>query len=715
MPTHDAKYRDEISKYYSKLSSFTRITGHDQLVEVKKTKRAEKARSKLSSLSTRQFYELNVDVNDELDRRINETGTETITLKDGEKEAVEKRNNARRKLAALSEVRFDELVNDLISEIELRGMDKIVKTEEVEQKETEGTLVSSFNMSDLGSISPQKVNDREESTEDSKVDEEVEDISLKGSEENMSLIATPNSPTTAHSGKRLPKLDNDSMNRDEPAEIANDIVLQSPATNDNAGNVIKSDPYFQTSHIIPIKASVNWSDDDEDESPTKMEQDSIGDIETPDHSIGKNNAHFIKTTQNDVAYESLLNENNILKQELHILKMKQNDTTASNYLSISSSEMGKMERYIDNDLGYIPVHLAEKFHDTIDYFYKTISEPQRTLMSTKNNDESSPDTTLFKIIFQISKISSQIITLVDIPIFKQEIILLKAAISQAITTTRYYSMYGNLLPKLTVHAAISDISFSFCNLIKMTKLKTDRDQFQSPMLSGVNDTPVSTYRFTKDLLIHNTNEADKVPVEAKPLKLARNLKNHKAEYLETPSKLKIPVRNESRRRSKRSSFRKSKQLNKEIATPHRNPSRPTSKTTNALRESSQDSFDFNKTPTILQNNYNGNKSPINHTVSRNTSISSSLNYGEPKSTSTSIDSRKTSKSSLKKWNNNNKKGKNNHEKNNNNTSKPVANSPTPTKTSKKSAKRFADKIKNFGNNNSLGLRMMPSENPTKVK
>ncbi|CAB4253007.1 similar to Kazachstania africana hypothetical protein KAFR_0I01360 [Kazachstania africana CBS 2517] [Maudiozyma barnettii] len=704
MPTRDAKYRDEICKYYSKLRNFIEITGHAQLTNSKRTKRAEKARSKLSSLSTRQFYELNLDVNDELDRRVAEEDSQSITLKEGEKEAVDKRNNARKKLAALNEVRFDELVNDLISEIELRGMDKILKSDYVDQKEAEGTLVSSFNMSDLDSITPKTINDLEINPNDELKDPSVDEI-----EETIDVAVIPDSLSNSPSESDILKPDNSQVNVD-------DMVLQSAVTTDTPNDISKSDPFFQTSHVVPIKASIDWSDDDEDESPTKMDQRSIVDIETKDNSSTTQDINFIKTTANNGTYESLLEENKKLKQELYISKMKQNNTTALAYLSIDSLNMDKMEQYVDNDLGYIPVHMAEKFHDTINYFYKVISDPEHIPASDKNDDESSPDTTLFKIVFQISKVCSQIITLVDIPIFKQELILLKAAISQAITTVRYYSMYGSLLPKLTVHAAIADISFSFCNLIKMTKLKTNTDLFQTSILSGVNNTPGSTFSFTKDLLNHNTKETDKIEVAAKPLKLARNLKNHKVDYQLTPSKTKTPVRNGSKRRSKRSSFRKSKQSDNEMVAPCRNPSRSASKGTNVLRESRQDSFDFNKTPTLLQNNCNQNNiTQTNHSVSRNASISSSTNSAGAKSASTSIGSRKNSKSSSVKWKNNKKKVDHKHEKIDNNNGKPVAVSPNTTKSSKKSAKRFADKIKNFGNNNSLGLRMMPSEKSTKVK
>ena len=724
MPSHDNKYRDEIGQYYLKLTNFKQVTGDGLQGNNIKTKRAAKARSKLSSLSTRQFYELNVDVSDELSRRINEEDTNSITLNLMDKDSTEKRNNARKKLAALTDARFDELVNDLISEIELRGMNDVNLVENNEQKPNDGTLISSFNASDIESAPQDENNELKPQTTLENLD--TEDL-------NENPIPTPVVTEVNDRVKSLSVEENTDMNplnvhntqssTDETRDGNNETQLNdAPAIITEDNETEKPDAFFQSSHIIPVKASIDWSDDDSEESPTKLDQRSAVDVDTTiDNQTPKNNKIHISQATNTSSYSDLLEENKRLKQELYLSKSRQDDKVATSYANSGKIDMKIMEKYVDNDLGNVPMHLVEKFHETINYFYKCVNETDN-ISKNQENEEDSQDTTLFKVIFQISKIVSQIVELVDIPIFKQEVILLKAAISQGITSVRYFSMYGDLLPKLTIHAAIADISFAFCNLIKVTKLKIDPTLYPHSILSGVHGTPASKFQFPSTILDQHRNEKHeddedyKITV-GKPLKLARNLQNHQVNSLETPSKIRTPKRNPTRRSSQKSSHRKSSQSDKYKNRSSMNSNRDNSKKDNIIIESDQDEFDFNKTPTTMQRNYSENTTtsqPIDKTVKRNSSSKSSMVSNQPSSRSSSVSRNNSKRLSKGKWRNRKSKNNKNKEKGQID-DKPVANSPDPTKTSKKSAKRFADKIKTFGNNNSLGLRMMPHEKTSEVK
>ena len=724
MPSQDTKYRDEIAQYYLRLTNFKQVTNDGSQKNNTRTKRAAKARSKLSSLSTRQFYELNVDVNDELSRRINEEDTNSITLNLMDKDSTEKRNNARKKLAALTDARFDELVNDLISEIELRGMNDVNLAENGEQKLNDGTLISSFNASDIESAPQDENNESKPETnlETSEIEDLNENPIASSVETEVNILAKSSSVEKSIDANVL-KVHDTRSSTDETSDDNNGKELNdAPVITIGVDEIGTPDAFFQSSHIIPVKASINWSEDeDSEESPTKLDQRSTVGMDGPiDDEITENDKNLISQATENSSYIDLLEENKKLKQELYLSKLKQDDTVAATYSNSNKIDMKIMEKYIDNDLGSVPMHLVEKFHETINYFYKCINETDN-ISKNQENVQDSQDTILFKVIFQISKIVSQIVELVDIPIFKQEIILLKAAISQGITSVRYFSIYGDLLPKLTIHAAIADISFAFCNLIKVTKLKIDPTLFPHSILSGIHGTPASKFQFPTTILDHHRDEKydddDNGISVGKPLKLTRNLQNHQVSSLETPSKIRTPNRNPSRRSSQRSSYRKSSNSDKYKNRSSMNSSRK-EPNANIIIESDQDDFDFNKTPTTMQRNYSENSTSQSNNngknVRSNGSNRSSVISNGANSRSSSISRKNSKRLSKGKWRNRKSKNNKNKEKGQID-DKPVANSPDPTKTSKKSARRFADKIKTFGNNNSLGLRMMTHEKTSKVK
>ena len=78
---------------------------------------------------------------------------------------------------------------------------------------------------------------------------------------------------------------------------------------------------------------------------------------------------------------------------------------------------------------------------------------------------------LFEVISKISHNISQILLLVDVPEFQDQVVLLRASLSHAITSIRYYSIYGPLLPKITIQAAVSEVAFAFCQLVSKCKIR----------------------------------------------------------------------------------------------------------------------------------------------------------------------------------------------------------------------------------------------------
>lgn len=195
--------RVQIHNYFLSLRRFFDITGgsHDRSM----TSRAQKARSKLLKLSSSQFFELSTDVNDELQRRIDESQSQHQFLMPNENFHA-KRNQARQKLANLSDVRFNDLVDDILYEIKRRGFD-------------------------------QKPDNR---------------TSLAEDEQDESLIAEKNGMSTP------------ALNIIKPMDTP---VVTSPKSLDAASldENSASNTILQTSKVIPKTASIDWSSEEEDE------------------------------------------------------------------------------------------------------------------------------------------------------------------------------------------------------------------------------------------------------------------------------------------------------------------------------------------------------------------------------------------------------------------------------------------------------------------
>lgn len=139
-------YHEEIHQYFLSLSNFLNITSIEATSTNKndtkdrsKSLRAQKARAKLLKLSPLQFYELCTDVTDELNRRIresrtkNENSNSSTSINDNKQDDKSKdyllpksnyhvkRNQARQKLSNLSQLRFNDLIDDILFEMRRRG------------------------------------------------------------------------------------------------------------------------------------------------------------------------------------------------------------------------------------------------------------------------------------------------------------------------------------------------------------------------------------------------------------------------------------------------------------------------------------------------------------------------------------------------------------------------------------------------------------------
>lgn len=111
----------ELLHHYRVLKQFLDISNDTGIPRKNASSRAAKARDKLLKLSIAQFRELSTDVYDELRRRIDESRTEPDFLLPN-LNFHPKRNQARQKLSSLPQSRFRDLVSDISYEIERRQL-----------------------------------------------------------------------------------------------------------------------------------------------------------------------------------------------------------------------------------------------------------------------------------------------------------------------------------------------------------------------------------------------------------------------------------------------------------------------------------------------------------------------------------------------------------------------------------------------------------------
>ncbi|KAL2707186.1 Protein SPA2 [Kluyveromyces marxianus] len=215
--------RVQIYNYYQSLKQFFEITGGSR--DRSMTSRAQKARSKLLKLSAPQFFELSTDVNDELQRRIDESQLQHEFLAPNESFHA-KRNQARQKLANLSNVRFNDLVDDILFEIRRRGFSTLPAPEEVDNEKSPNL--------DNGSLPVDKA---EQPTP------------------ALDVLDIKNSPM-------LPSNDEHKEKKEKP-------------TDDDTSPLNTT---LQTSTVIPKTASIDWSSDEE-EPKEENETESLEPIE----------------------------------------------------------------------------------------------------------------------------------------------------------------------------------------------------------------------------------------------------------------------------------------------------------------------------------------------------------------------------------------------------------------------------------------------------
>ncbi|VEU22488.1 DEKNAAC103331 [Brettanomyces naardenensis] len=219
-------------KYHKALQLYLGIS-QDALTPVTSS-RVAKAREKLSRLTEIQFYDLSTDVYDELQRRINETNEKPKHLPP-QSTYHPKRNQARQKLAALPSQRFKDLVNDVLYEIDKRHLTAGGVQQEQQQQQQQQQQKKDIGSPNLNQYPPAEAqqdylpNQRSPKKPDLEVRTAIPQQSPERPDSERSELEIP----------RLEKL---------PLEI------ETPSQRE-----------IKASKVVPQRAELTWSSDDEDE------------------------------------------------------------------------------------------------------------------------------------------------------------------------------------------------------------------------------------------------------------------------------------------------------------------------------------------------------------------------------------------------------------------------------------------------------------------
>ncbi|CAI4602530.1 AAC_collapsed_G0035210.mRNA.1.CDS.1 [Saccharomyces cerevisiae] len=515
-----AHHRD-IFHYYVSLKTFFEVTGENR--DRSNSTRAQKARAKLLKLSSSQFYELSTDVSDELQRRIGEDANQPDYLLPKANFHM-KRNQARQKLANLSQTRFNDLLDDILFEIKRRGFDKDLDAprpplpqpmkQEV-SKDSDDTARTSTNSSSVTqvapnvSVQPSLVIPKMASIDWSSEEEEEEQVKEKpnepeGKQTSMDekkeakpalnpivtdsdlpdsqvlardITSMARTPTTTHKNywdvndSPIIKVDNDIDNEKGPEQLKSPEVQRAEDNNPNSEmedkvkelTDLNSDLHLQIEDLNAKLASLT-SEKEKEKKEEKEEKEKEKNLKS-NYTIDESFQKELLSLNSQIGELSIENEN--LKQKISEFELHQKKNDNHNDLKITD---GFISKYSSAD-GLIPAQYILNANNLIIQFTTRLSAVpigDSTTISHQIGEE------LFQILSQLSNLISQLLLSADLLQYKDQVILLKASLSHAITSIRYFSVYGPvLIPKITVQAAVSEVGFAMCNLIDSAKIKSD--------------------------------------------------------------------------------------------------------------------------------------------------------------------------------------------------------------------------------------------------
>ncbi|CCH42800.1 Autophagy-related protein [Wickerhamomyces ciferrii] len=560
---HD-QYND-LRTYHTALKQFLNVSNAPSKPN---PKRAAKAREKLLKLSSTQFYELSTDVYDELERRIDESRDEPDFLLP-KPSFHPKRNEAREKLGSLQQGRFRDLVSDIFYEIERRNYQKIPeKLIDLDEKHEYNNNNSNNNNQDESNQDRRSDPSNKNGVvglQSTTVIPTKADLAWSSDEEDDNVGELKKSNDTKRN--TIHSIHSRNHSRNQSKELIQDFEKNSNNSNRNSYQSNLSDlndsstPSPQKKNInrgLSISKGRNKDREIEmlleegtkmDQTITQLEQkiallqsksdkfeNESNDLKKINSNLNvkiedlKNelisNKEIIDNHQKDINTRSLQQEQPLLntsngsssinQEQLDDLKKEVIDWRSKfedlklqkieDILSINKlSEINTSKHLINN--GLIPINLINFLYQTIENFLLFLNKETKSSNLKININE------LFNYISKISNVSSKIISFAP---HSEKIDLVRASISHAITSTRYYALYSEFLPKLIVESAVSEIVFTICDLISDVKLIKDDSKFDT---SEFNQSIENSNSNTKSKKIEDEDPSEISPV--RPLRMAK--------------------------------------------------------------------------------------------------------------------------------------------------------------------------------------------------
>jgi hypothetical protein len=234
----------------------------------------------------------------------------------------------------------------------------------------------------------------------------------------------------------------------------------------------------------------------------------------------KNAADAISSSNRDFGYASDVS----WKPRYDQLKLQK----IEDFLALDTISEESLQKYVAKN-GLVPLRLITQLHDSIKSF----------LLKLDDKSVNDNTTVLFEQVSHIADYASKIASYAP---HSTKADLVRSTVSHAITSTRYFTLYAELLPKLIIQTAVGEVAFSVCELISDVRLIKDDDQTAtSPVaakstaddLNETNDvSPVRPLRMTKKSSSNSRSVSSSTP---KPLNLTINsqIVNSTVEHVET--------------------------------------------------------------------------------------------------------------------------------------------------------------------------------------
>lgn len=558
---------NDLAHHYKVLKQFLDIS--DDLTTRTKTNstRAVRAREKLLKLLAAQFKELSTDVYDELKRRIDESRGEPDFLLP-KSTFHPKRNQARQKLSSLPQSRFKDLVSDISYEIFRRDLhvapvsesqaksEATVKTDEVvREKEAQTTLNGASPSKDVQNqtigvqsttVVPTKANLTWSSDEEDEHDDEP------AHSDRAASLAPPHEPTRAPDADTVAdlraQLDDaryENLQLDAKYKALHEDYEYSSLQNKSLSVELEALVEEKKTWDASRAALQSQIDDFKTRAPSSDEADLAAEIEALkaanatlrlSHQSLKNSSKehlrsasreliggFPDANGSDIKkeltsfYDKLAhldasklvqggqNDLTQLRKDVSVWQKKYEDLrsnaiSANMTRTILSTE--ELKSFI-SPAGLVSIKLVADLQALVESFILYIAQ-----------DHVDSDI-LFEKISKISIIANEIATQGDNQHLNsnENSIILREATSHALTATRYYATYSNILPRIVVERALGEVCFTLCDLVTVSKLNSGSENDRAVDAAAINSLPKQS---------HISN--DDINSGVRPLRMANKLK-----------------------------------------------------------------------------------------------------------------------------------------------------------------------------------------------